>query len=206
MYKLCREFKPPVEESLHERLRRETARTHEALETLIDTRRFFASRAGYSAFLSASQAFQSEAERVLDESGVSDVIPDWPLRRRAQLACADLEALGSTPSPGPALIGQLTKVPTPEWVLGIAYVLEGSTLGGGVLLKTVARLGVSPERGASFLASYGANRGAMWQSFLATLASWERRAVAQEKVVGAALAAFAAARSYFTSVGLPEQA
>jgi heme oxygenase len=198
MYKPCREFK--VEKSLHEHLRRETARAHADLETLIEAPCFFASRAGYIAFLQASQAFQAEAERVLDDCGAVDVIPDWPLRQRAKLARADLAALGMNPAASRAPDRQLTHVAKPEWVLGVAYVVEGATLGGSVLLKSVAHLNVDPNRGASFLASYGRERTAMWQSFLTTLACWEIRGIAKDEVVSGASAAFAAAHGYFASV------
>jgi len=144
MYKPCREFK--IEASLHERLRRETARAHRDLETLIESRCFFASRAAYVAFLLASQAFQAEAERVLDDCGAVDVIPDWPLRQRAKLARTDLEALGASLAASPEPDRQLTHVAKPEWVLGVAYVVEGATLGGSVLLKSVAHLDVNPNR------------------------------------------------------------
>ena len=198
MYKPCREFK--VEESLHERLRRETARAHSDLETLIEARCFFASRAGYAAFLQASQAFQAEAERVLDDCGAVDVIPDWPLRHRARLARADLESLGTSPAASRDPDRPLTQVAKPGWVLGVAYVVEGATLGGSVLLKSVAHLNVTPNRGASFLASYGRERTTMWQSFLTTLACWESRGVAKDEVVSGASAAFAAAHAYFARI------
>jgi heme oxygenase (biliverdin-IX-beta and delta-forming) len=196
MYKDCRDF--TVNESLRERLRRETAPAHSRLETFIETRDFFASVTRYTAFLQASQAFQSEAEKALDECDAAAVIPDWPRRQRARLARNDLQALGQTCTDASTFT--LTKVATPEWVLGVAYVLEGATLGGGVLLKTVARLNVSAEHGASFLASYGSQRGAMWQAFLTTLAHWENRGITQQKVISAAAEAFDGARRHFEAL------
>jgi len=193
MYKVCRDF--TVGESLRERLRHETAQAHSRLETFIETCDFFGNATRYAAFLQAAHAFQNEAEKALDECGAATVIPDWPRRRRAGSARQDLVALGHAVDPAPT--ATLTKVATPEWVLGVAYVLEGSTLGGGVLLKAVARLNISAGQGASFLASYGSERGAMWQAFLATLADWETRGIARTKVIDAASDAFDAARSHF---------
>ena len=189
-----------MDESLHQRLRHGTARAHRQLETFLEGRRFFATLAGYTAFLRASLGFQAEAEQALSDCGALTVIPDWPLRRRAQLARQDLEALGSWHRGGPEPASQLTKVAKPEWVLGVAYVMEGATLGGAVLLKTVAHLQVSPSHGASFLAGYGRDRGVMWQAFLTNLMRWQELGIAQEEVVHAADSAFGAARRYFETV------
>jgi heme oxygenase len=76
----------------------------------------------------------------------------------------------------------------------VAYVLEGSTLGGAVLLERVAPLGVTAARGGSFLASYGAERARMWHAFLHTLSMWDERGVSHDAVVHAACETFELAR------------
>jgi heme oxygenase len=49
---------------------------------------------------------------------------------------------------------------------GCLYVLEGSTLGGQVILRHVgSSLGLDASRGASFFASYGRRVGSMWRAF-----------------------------------------
>jgi light-regulated signal transduction histidine kinase (bacteriophytochrome) len=50
-------------------------------------------------------------------------------------------------------------------VLGALYVLEGQTLGGAVLARRAAGLGLTRQAGASFLDAYGPERGAMWRGF-----------------------------------------
>lgn len=49
------------------------------------------------------------------------------------------------------------------------YVLEGSTLGGHVILRGLAARGVT-DAGLAFLDPYGAETGARWRGFLAVLA------------------------------------
>jgi heme oxygenase (biliverdin-IX-beta and delta-forming) len=189
-------------ESLHTRLKRETAAAHGSLEAYIASRRFLTGLTGYTVFLRASYAFQAEAEQVLTRSGANAIIPDWHLRHRAHLAKRDLETLdaaGAGQEPTPC--GGLTKVTGVAGVLGVAYVIEGATLGGAVVLKTVAPLGVSPSRGGAFLASYGRDRSVMWQSFLATVGRWERLGVEPAEVVTAAIAAFDTAHQHFERAG-----
>ena len=79
----------------------------------------------------------------------------------------------------------------PAAAFGCAYVLEGSTLGGRVLLPLVAdTLHLTADHGATFLASYGAEVPAMWQSFSAALDGWCCSLERQSRAVQAAVATF----------------
>lgn len=53
--------------------------------------------------------------------------------------------------------------------LGILYVLEGSTLGGRIILRALAARGVD-DPDLAFLDPYGSETGARWRGFLAVLA------------------------------------
>lgn len=53
--------------------------------------------------------------------------------------------------------------------LGMFYVLEGSALGGRMILRDLAARGVNDER-LSFLDPYGSETGPLWRRFLAVLA------------------------------------
>jgi heme oxygenase len=90
-------------------------------------------------------------------------------RRRLHLLAADLGALGVT---GDAL-AHLPRCPPillPDGMaaLGSLYVVEGSTLGGRVILKNVQRR-LGPSVACAYFHGYGANTGAMWLNFLARL-------------------------------------
>jgi heme oxygenase len=52
--------------------------------------------------------------------------------------------------------------------LGLLYVLEGSTLGGRMILRMLAAHGVT-DPALAFLDPYGARTGAQWRAFLAVL-------------------------------------
>jgi len=189
---------PDTEHSLHHHLKLATAAAHASLERTLATRGFFDSRERYVEYLQRILAFQSEAECVLNAALAVQVIPDWRERRRAHLARADLQVLGASEGAFPISSGHLPVMALPEQVLGIAYVLEGSTLGGAFLLKQLAPVGITATHGGSYLASYGAHRGTMWQRFVRTLEDAHERHANVESVTSAALAAFAAARFYLT--------
>ncbi|TDH26543.1 hypothetical protein EXU57_10655 [Segetibacter sp. 3557_3] len=54
-----------------------------------------------------------------------------------------------------------------SFLLGFAYVMEGSKLGGKVILKHINRhLGFDEETGAAYLAGNGSSTGASWKDFL----------------------------------------
>ncbi len=52
-----------------------------------------------------------------------------------------------------------------DFALGCLYVLEGATLGGQVISRHLAKLGIGPENGGRFFNGYGARTGEMWKSF-----------------------------------------
>jgi heme oxygenase len=184
--------------ALHQYLKLATAAAHSSLECVLAKRGYFDGREEYIQYLQRFLAFQDEAERVLDRPLTIEAVPDWHFRRRAHLARTDLETLGAPERDFPLSSGRLPHVTTVEDVLGIAYVLEGSTLGGAYLLKQLAPLGITATKGGSYLASYGSDRGKMWQRFLFTLEGAHLRGARAESIAAAAIATFAAARFYLT--------
>src|SRR6202008_2777514 len=144
----------------------------------------------YIHYLQRFLAFQLEAERALDTPVTLEAVPDWPQRQRASLARADLAVLGA---PERRFRGSsLPPVLSTEQALGIVYVLEGSTLGGAWLLRQLAPLGVTATQGGSYLASYGSNRGKMWQRFLFMLEAAHLRRAREASIPAAAHAPVAA--------------
>lgn len=109
-------------------------------------------------------------------------------RRRLHLLAADLLSLGLAPD----AIAALPACRPPELgcaaaAMGSLYVMEGSTLGGRLILRHVERhLGLSG--GGSYFTGYGDRTGAMWRSFLARLDQWP--AAEAERIVCGAKATF----------------
>jgi heme oxygenase (biliverdin-IX-beta and delta-forming) len=184
--------------ALHQHLKLATAAAHSSLECVLAKRGYFDGREQYIQYLQRFLAFQEEAERALDLAVTAETVPDWHQRRRANLARTDLATLGAQERAFPGSSGRLPFVASCEQVLGMVYVLEGSTLGGAYLLKQLAPLGITATHGGSYLASYGSDRGKMWQRFLFTLEEAHLRQVQAESIAAAAIATFAAARYYLT--------
>jgi heme oxygenase (biliverdin-IX-beta and delta-forming) len=114
-------------------LRSSTAEAHERVDSSF-SRFDLSDAAGYGRFLRAQAAAFLPVEEVLDSAGAADLIPDWPQRRRADLLRADLAALSVTlPEPfSPVLF-----IESKASMLGAAYVVEGSRLGGALLKRSV---------------------------------------------------------------------
>lgn len=89
--------------------------------------------AGYADFLRAQAGAFLAVETALDGAGAVDFVPDWKARRRSGALLGDLAALGVTPPAQPTP----PDFPTEAAVLGGLYVLEGSRLGGAMLVRTV---------------------------------------------------------------------
>lgn len=119
---------------IREVLRRSTAAEHGRVDDLF-SRFDLGRREGYGRFLLAQATALLPAERELDRLHAVTVVPDWPERRRSRLLRADLAELSITvPEPFDAL--ELS--PAKASILGAAYVLEGSRLGGALLKREVA--------------------------------------------------------------------
>jgi heme oxygenase len=88
---------------------------------------------------------------------------DFGLRRKAPLIEEDLRALGihrPRLEAAPPLARQNL-----DFALGCLYVLEGATLGGQIISRHLATLGIGPANGGLFFHGYGAKTGEMWKSF-----------------------------------------
>ena len=92
-------------------------------------------------------------------------------RRRLHLVEADLAALRLSAGDVAAL--PLCPLPTLHdelEALGSLYVMEGSTLGGRVILQNVGRcLKLDDRSGCAYFTGYGARTGTMWRLFLTRL-------------------------------------
>lgn len=120
----------------------------------------------YCRHLGRVWAFQSAAEDQWS-APLGQALDDYAHRCKAGLLAADIAALGGAP---PSFQARVPLAPAPIDALGGFYVMEGATLGGQHLLPLVERkLGLTARHGASYLASYGAQVGAMWQKYIMTV-------------------------------------
>jgi heme oxygenase len=157
--------------SLFERLKSDTERQHRDLEALIDPMKNFCSLDAYQTHLLKTWAFYSPMETHLAALDWSVVGIDFASRRKTPLLEQDLHVLGI-----PFHEGEDAKRPLDRtdihFALGCLYVLEGATLGGQVISRHLAKLGIGPENGGLFFNGYGAKTGEMWKSFKTSATSY----------------------------------
>lgn len=158
-------------------LRAATAAAHARVDTLYS--RLDLSRPGdYGRFLASHAAAFIPIEEALVAAGADALIPGWSRRRRSKALLGDLTALGLTAP---------TSKPAPPFddaaaVLGGLYVLEGSRLGGAVLVR-----GVAPGLPTAFLAP---ETTSSWRAVTTLLDARLATATALAKATSAANAVF----------------
>lgn len=113
-------------------LKAATSHAHERLDARF-SRFDLADPADYRAFLLAQAGAFLPVEAALEAAGVQAVILDWPQRRRSEALRADLAALGLKVPP----FVPISEIEGEAAILGAAYVLEGSRLGGQLLMNQV---------------------------------------------------------------------
>jgi heme oxygenase (biliverdin-IX-beta and delta-forming) len=182
--------------SLLEQLKLKTAISHQRLEKTVDVLNPALTRAGYGTLLSNFYAFYAPHEQQLFEAGAwAELEFDLEARRKLPLLERDLKALG---------------VALPVWcqpirlegfaqLLGGLYVTEGATLGGQVMTRHLkTSLGLTPDSGAAFFASYGERVGSMWLEFKAFLNSQAVDQKTESEIVAGALETFRAFEAWLS--------
>lgn len=177
---------------LRSRLRDSTADAHRQLDRSLmafDLK----TTSGYRRFLEASASALLPIETALVESGVDDIVEDWPSRSRTDVILEDLTQVD----------GKLSLMLAPaafsrSALLGTMYVLEGSRLGARFLLKIVARSADPVAARATAYLSHGSEQQ-LWEQFLVLLAREAPRLDEDEVIAGAhaafGLSSMAAARA-----------
>jgi heme oxygenase (biliverdin-IX-beta and delta-forming) len=145
------------EPSTHARLRRATGFVHQRLEERLDAVEQFVDPQRRNELIARFAGLHRSAETVLATHLKHVAGLDFEARCRARHFVR--------------VPGQLAPFPAPRSTaeaLGMLYVLEGSTLGGHVILRHLAARGVDITE-LSFLNPYGKESGAQWRRFLNVL-------------------------------------
>jgi heme oxygenase len=78
------------------------------------------------------------------------------------------------------------------------YVIEGSTLGGRIILKHIhTALGLDENKGASFFAGYGAETGIRWKKIMNIMSGYAVANKCEDEVIAGACHAFESIDKYF---------
>ncbi|MFF8803108.1 MULTISPECIES: biliverdin-producing heme oxygenase [unclassified Methylobacterium] len=180
-----------MSDSLHARLRHATAEAHAALERDLDWEARVATLSGYRDLLARLRGFHAVYEPAIG-AALADAAFFDPRRRLAFLD-ADLAGLsGAAPASSPAppcLDGA-------GGALGALYVLEGSTLGGAVIGRHVARLH-GEEVPLAYYSGRGRAAGPLWRAFRERLDALPEAQAAAAFTAG--IATFEAMRRWLVS-------
>ena len=136
-----------------------------------------------------------EVMKTFDEKvlpAVSSVISDTEQRKKYSDIHKDLEFLynnGAEKRETKPFAGFMGN-PSLAYALGYAYVIEGSTLGGRVILKHVAPALKLDGSGTSFFSGYGADTGKYWKEFLQQFCMHVLRNNLQEEAIQGAIDGF----------------
>lgn len=183
------------------RLRAETRAAHERLEESIDLTALTATPDHYRALISRFYGFHAAIEPTLRVAlaGIYDPI------ERAPLLARDLKVLGVS---GACLevipiCEALPDHADPARAFGVAYVLEGSALGGQIVGRIVRdRLGYDREHGVAFFLGEGRHIGEDWRAFGQACDAYFATHGGQDKAIEAADETFAAMGGWLRAGGL----
>lgn len=153
------------------RLKDDTADLHQQAELHVRILDADATLTDYRHYLAAMLGYHAPLEDVLQaHDGLRAAGFDAAARRRAPMLAADLLALGDDPRGAPRCTS-LPPVTSLARALGVAYVLEGSTLGGRyILAKLPPPLVRLRGRATAFLTGHGPETGSRWRAFAAIVA------------------------------------
>lgn len=170
-------------------LREQTQPLHQRLEASADIAGALASLARYRELLQSFYGFHAPLEAALH------AFPEWREigfgladRKKVPLLRQDLLDLGMT---GEEIASLAVCSPCIDSsgsfarALGCAYVVEGSTLGGQVIGRELAAIGITPLHGGRYFASYGPAVGRLWADFRRMLELQSERLDRDEIAAGA---------------------
>jgi heme oxygenase len=119
----------------------------------------------YADLLRYFYAYFSQVEKSIAPFITDELLADHSERRNSSYIKNDIEALGAT-------VDDLPLVTVPEihsslQALGALYVMEGSIMGGSIIVQMLAKDGIT--EGVTFFSGYGAATGQMWAAFIAVM-------------------------------------
>ncbi|CAN5380906.1 biliverdin-producing heme oxygenase [soil metagenome] len=149
----------------------------------------------YLKILTHFYGFFAPLEKIIKENTqLSFYLPDFPTRRKSSLLLADINSIAEIIGiePDIKICKDLPEIKNVSDAFGCVYVMEGSTLGGQLIYKSLEKsLQISSEKGASFFYGYGSETGARWKVFKQKFLDFSNSEEADHKtVVHAALETF----------------
>ena len=115
----------------------------------------------YSNFLTKFYTYFSHVERTVSPYITNQLLPDLAERRNSSYLKNDIQALGSAVIE--ASVPEVPNISNVVEALGALYVMEGSIMGGKIIIQMLEKLGVT--KGILFFSGYGPETGQKWAAF-----------------------------------------
>ena len=183
------------------RLREETREQHEALEAALPFGEARLDAGLYPALLARFWGFYATWEAEAAAHATPSLAPVLADRAKLPLLSADVRVCGMDPAALPRMdAGLLPSFASEFGLLGSMYVVEGATLGGQVISRSLEReAGFHDGVGYSFFRSYGSAVGQQWKAFTALLETAPDHE--GDRMVAAARQTFEAFAAWFAGGG-----
>jgi heme oxygenase (biliverdin-IX-beta and delta-forming) len=195
----------PMVSTIHARLRSATHAVHLELERHLALISPDVSIIRYRRIIALLYGFYRPLEAGLERLNTLAPSRKFPLRARTELLERDLLALGF----GVQAISELptcTDLPglrEAEHFAGCLYVVEGASLGGQVITRTLReRLELTERDGAAFFAGDGASTAARWKCVLQWLEYVSQSGLHVEQIVTSAHETFSSLINWTRAQGL----
>lgn len=173
------------------KLRTTTLPAHKQLESLPLSEKIISpdiTKEEYALYLALMSRIVADIEQHIFPQ-IADILPDIAQRRKSELIQADLQFLSPEQTFTDFPLQDTGYTFSPSFAMGLMYVIEGSTLGGRVILKNTEKtLGFNADEGGKYFAGYGARTGPLWKSFIETYTTFAETHNEEEIIAGAELA------------------
>jgi heme oxygenase len=176
---------------LSNNIKEATKAAHQQLEVIVVKKlKSIRNPEDYADLLKHFYVYFSKVEQVITPFITKEILPDYGDRRNSSYLKNDIEALGASVTDLP--FAQAPAIDNTMAALGALYVLEGSVMGGRIIVQMLEKAGITT--GISFFSGYGEATGTMWQRFT-TVLNQQASTLEQEA------AAIEAANATFTQFG-----
>lgn len=171
---------------LQEILRERSASAHQQLEKIVVAKlKSIRSQEDYAELLKLFYAYFNRLEHVIEPFITDEILPDRSERRHSGFLANDIISLGGTTDD--ILVPEVPEVNNLVQALGALYVMEGSIMGGAVIVQMLGKYGITT--GTSFFSGYGSQTPIKWAFFMESL-NKNITASAQQEVIEAAVDTF----------------
>ena len=151
-------------------VKNETTFLHQEVEQLLLPRlNAIQSLEDYAAILQSFHGYYLPVEQAIQQHISPAILPDIEKRRNAMMVVNDLRFLGMKADQN--FCNELPQISNSAQAFGALYVLEGSTLGGKMIAKMLAKNKAVciPTGALKFFNGYKEETGKMWTAFLKVL-------------------------------------